>query len=245
MLEVLLPWFSSHELKRGRGQRLDLIRVISGIIYVLHEGCRWRALPPEFGRPHSIYTRFSRWQKLGLVSLLFENISADERTGSERSLDASHIKVHQDANVKNPEHEAIGMTRGGRNTKLHAVVDSAGHAVKLSLSAGQVNDSTRAAPMTADMQSGEELLADKAYDVDALRAEMSGRGISVCIPPKANRRHPAEFDKEKYKKRHHVENFFQRAKRCRRIGTRYEKTANMFMAFVFLFAAMDYTLHPI
>ena len=99
--------------------------------------------------------------------------------------------------------------------------------------------------MTSELQKGEKLLADKAYDVDALRTEMAERGIDVCIPPKSNRRRPAAYNKETYKNRHHVENFFQRAKRCRRIGTRYEKTARMFMAFIYLFASIDYTLHHI
>ena len=244
-MEILLPYFLQHELKRGTGKRLDLIPVICGMIYVLHEGIRWRALPTVFGCFSSVFTRFSRWEKRGLLKVLFEATAAAGNTGNERSLDASHIKVHQDANTKAPEDEAIGMTRGGRNTKLHAVVDSAGHAVRLSLTAGQVNDCTQASPMTSELQKGEKLLADKAYDVDALRTEMAERGIDVCIPPKSNRRRPAAYNKETYKNRHHVENFFQRAKRCRRIGTRYEKTARMFMAFIYLFASIDYTLHHI
>ena len=244
-MEILVPYFLQHELKRGTGKRLDLIPVICGMIYVLHEGIRWRALPTVFGCFSSVFTRFSRWEKRGLLKVLFEATAAAGNTGNERSLDASHIKVHQDANTKTPEDEAIGMTRGGRNTKLHAVVDSAGHAVRLSLTAGQVNDCTQASPMTSELQKGEKLLADKAYDVDALRTEMAERGIDVCIPPKSNRRRPAAYNKETYKNRHHVENFFQRAKRCRRIGTRYEKTARMFMAFIYLFASIDYTLHHI
>ena len=118
--------------------------MICGILYVLHEGTRWRALPTVFGCFSSVYTRFSRWEKRGLLKHLFEITAAAGSSGNERSLDASHIKVHQDANTKAPENEAMGMTRGGRNSKLHAVVDSAGHAVRLSLTAGQVNDCTQA-----------------------------------------------------------------------------------------------------
>jgi len=242
-MEILLPYFSQHELKRGTGKRLDLIPVICGMVCVLHEGMRWRALPAVFGCFSSVYTRFSRWEKRGLLKHLFEITAAAGSRGKERSLDASHIKVHQDANTKAPENEAMGMTRGGRNSKLHAVVDGAGHAVRLCLTAGQVNDCTQASSMTSALQKGEKLLADKAYDVDAVRCEMAQRGVDVCIPPKSNRRTPATYDKETYKSRHRVENFFQRAKRCLRIGTRYEKTARMFMAFVFLFASIDYTLH--
>lgn len=240
-----MPYFTEHELKRGTPKRLELIPVICGIVYILHEGIRWRALPRVFGNFSSVYTRFSRWEKRGLFKNHFKAIADAGKRGRERSLDASHIKVHQDANVKNPENESIGMTRGGRNTKLHAVVDEVGHAVRLSLTAGQVNDCTQSLPMTSELQEGEELLADKAYDVDALREEMKERGVTMCVPPKSNRKEPADYNKETYKNRHHVENFFQRAKRCRRIGTRYEKTEKMFMAFIHLFASMDYTLHGI
>lgn len=240
---MLLPFFKGHELKRGTGTRLDLESVICGILYVMHEGVRWRAMPKIFGSWSSVYTRFSRWEKRGLMTLLFESIAAAKKSGIERSLDASHIKVHQDANVKNAENEGVGMTRGGRNTKLHAVVDSVGHAVKLTLTAGQVHDSTQAVAMTADLASGDLLLADKAYDVDQLRNLLIAKDVATCIPPKSNRKKPATYDKETYKHRHFVENFFQRAKRCRRIGTRYEKTKSMFMAFVHLFASIDYQLH--
>ena len=245
MLEVLLPFFQSHETKRGRGRRLDLLPVICGILYVLHEGIRWRALPKVFGCWSSVYTRFSRWEKRGLLTQLFESTADSRKRGTERSLDASHIKVHQDANTKDPENEGIGMTRGGRNTKLHAVVDEVGHAVKLFLTAGQVNDCTQAVAMTADLSEGEHLLADKAYDVDEFRETLGAKGVTACIPPKSNRKRPATYDKETYKHRHFIENFFQRAKRCRRIGTRYEKTKVMFMASVCLFASMDYVLHRI
>ena len=244
-MEILLPYFTQHELKRGSGKRLDLIPVICGIIYIMHEGVRWRALLLVFGHFSSVYTRFSRWEKRQLFKGHFEAIAAEGKIGNERSLDASHIKVHQDANTKDPDNEAIGMTCGGRNTKLHAIVDSAGHPVRLSLTAGQVNDCTQSLPMTSELQAGEELLADRAYDVDALRNDMKEKGVAVCIPPKSNRRNPATYNKETYKKRHHVENFFQRAKRCRRIGTRYEKTGKIFMAFIYLFSSMDYTLHHI
>jgi len=240
---MLFPFFQQHEKSRGTGDRLDLVPVICGILYVLHEGIRWRALPKVFGCWSSVYTRFSRWEKRGLMTLLFEITAAAKKSGTERCLDASHIKVHQDANTKDPDSEGIGLTRGGRNTKLHAVVDAVGHAVRLSLTAGQVNDCTQASAMSAELTRGEKVLADKAYDVDALRKDWEARGIAVCIPPKSNRKSPATYDKEVYKRRHHVENFFQRAKRCRRIGTRYEKTKVMFMAFVCIFASIDYVLH--
>jgi transposase len=241
--DIVVPSFEALESKRGRGDRLDFVDVVCAIIYVLHEGVRWRALPAVFGNWKSIYTRMSRWSQRGALGAIFEVVSTDNQRGKLRHLDASHIKVHQDANVADPAAQAMGKTRGGRNTKLHAVVDSAGHAVRLKLTPGQDHDSKHALEMSDGLTPGQTLVADKAYDVDAIRAAVAGRGTGVCIPAKSNRKHPATHHKGYYKKRHEVENFFQRAKRCRRIGTRYEKTERMFMAFVTLFAIIDYYLH--
>jgi transposase len=65
------------------------------------------------------------------------------------------------------------------------------------------------------------LLADKAYDSDAIRADLQARNATAVIPPKTNRKAPAGFDKEMYKARSAVECTFKQA---RRFATRYEKT---------------------
>ncbi len=242
-MEVIVPSLLAVESKRGRGQRLDLVDVVCGIVYVLHEGIRWRALPTVFGKWESVYSRLYRWTKDDRTNEMFREVVLALKRGELRSLDASYVKVHQDANVANPEDEAMGSSRAGRTTKIHALVDDVGHAVKLELTGGNINDCTLAPVMMEPVAEGETLLADKAYDVDALRDALSGRGANACIPPKSNRKNPATYDKDTYKERHTVENFFQRAKRCRRIGTRYEKTKMMYMSFVTLFAIMDYFLH--
>lgn len=241
--ELIVPALAAIEPRRGRGGRLDLTDVVCGIIYVLHEAVRWRALPEVFGKWTGVYTRFSRWAHRGALDTLFEVVAGAHQRGKLRKLDASHIKVHQDANVAGSASQAVGMTRGGKNTKLHAVVDAGGHAVKLALTPAQDHDSTHALEMGADLLPGETLVADKAYDTDAIRAHFSARGVGLCIPAKSNRKRPAKHHAGHYKKRHKVENFFQRAKRCRRIGTRYEKTKTMFVAFITLFSTMDYFLH--
>jgi len=240
---MIVPALLATESRRGRGNRLDLVDVVSGIVFVLHEGIRWRALPTVFGRWQSVYSRFYRWTKRGIIEGLFAGVATSLRKGTMCSLDASYIKVHQDANVAHPENEAMGVSRGGRTTKVHALTDSAGHAVKLELTGGNVADCTKAPGMIQPVRKGDTVLADKAYDVDALREAIAVLEAEACIPPKSNRRNPASFDKPTYTRRHAVENFFQRMKRCRRLGTRYEKTKLMFMSFVNLFATMDYFLH--
>jgi len=82
------------------------------------------------------------------------------------------------------------------------------------------------------------LIADKAYDADKRVIEkLAASGKSVVIPPKANRRVAREYDREVYKTRHLIENFFAKIKQFRAIATRYEKTARNFLAGVYLTAA--------
>ena len=83
------------------------------------------------------------------------------------------------------------------------------------------------------------LIGDKGYDADVrVREALAAAGKSVVIPPRRNRTSPASYDKEMYKKRHKIENFFSRLKDFRSIGTRYEKTARNFLAGVHLAAAV-------
>jgi len=76
------------------------------------------------------------------------------------------------------------------------------------------------------------LLADKAYDSDAIIIQAKNQGINPVIPPKSNRKNQREFDKALYKLRHLVENTFLHLKRWRGIATRYAKNTASFIAAV-------------
>ena len=67
-----------------------------------------------------------------------------------------------------------------------------------------------------------------------MRAVLARSGKTAVIPPRRNRKNPATYDKELYKKRHHIETFFSRLKDFRAIATRYEKNACNFLAGVYL-----------
>ena len=91
----------------------------------------------------------------------------------------------------------------------------------------------------AETISADVLIADKGYDADRrVRAVLAGAGKTAVIPPRRNRKSPASYDKELYKKRHLIENFFSRLKDFRAIATRYEKSARNFLAGVYLAAAI-------
>ena len=87
--------------------------------------------------------------------------------------------------------------------------------------------------MTANL-----LIADRAFDADRrVLDRLAAAGKSAVIPPRPNRVTPREFDRELYKERHLIENFFCKLKQFRAIATRYDKTARNFLAAVHLAAA--------
>ena len=104
------------------------------------------------------------------------------------------------------------------------------------LTAGQVSDHIGAKllyPVLPDGSpngTGAVMIADKGYDSDEYRAALKAKGIASCIPPRKGRKAPAAFCKTQYKQRNKVENMFGRFKDWRRIATRYDRRADVFMA---------------
>lgn len=134
---------------------------------------------------------------------------------------------------KDGEDQAIGRSRGGLTTKIHAVVDALGNPVALSLTPGQTADITQAEPLLDRIEPG-ALLADKGYDSDALVAVLEERDITPVIPSKANRKEQRTTDFALYRERNLVERFFCTLKNYRAIATRYDKLANTYLAGVLL-----------
>jgi transposase len=83
----------------------------------------------------------------------------------------------------------------------------------------------------------DRLLGDKGYDSDAIRDDLTKRGIAPVIPPRSNRKTPIEYDHEAYKRRNLIERCVNRLKQFRRIATRYEKTARAYLSMLCIAAA--------
>ena len=105
------------------------------------------------------------------------------------------------------------------------------------LTPGQAHDLACAEPLIESVDLG-ALIADKAYDADALIDTLSLREINAVIPPKANRKNPRACDFALYCERNLVERFFNKLKHFRAIATRYDKLARNFLAGVQLASAM-------
>lgn len=102
---------------------------------------------------------------------------------------------------------------------------------------GLPHDLRETRPLLQNLSAG-HLLADRAFDADWLRSDLAERDITPVIPPKSNRKFPAEFDKETYKWRHLVENYFGKLKESRGIAMRSCKTDQSFTAFISLAATL-------
>jgi transposase len=124
----------------------------------------------------------------------------------------------------------IGRTKGGLNSKLHAVCDEIGRPIIFLLTEGQTSDHKGAAMIYPVLPDADTLIGDKGYDSDAFREALAERGITPCIPPRAKRRSPATYCKALYKQRHKVENMFARLKDWRRISMRYDRCTHTFFS---------------
>jgi len=102
---------------------------------------------------------------------------------------------------------------------------------------GQAHDLRGTAVLIEGLSCG-QLLADRAFDANWLREALTAARIVAVIPPKSNRRFPAEFDRHTYKWRHLIENFFQKLKEYRGIAMRFCKTDTSYTAFVALTATV-------
>jgi len=118
------------------------------------------------------------------------------------------------------------------------MVDALGNPIGFLLSPGQAHDLEGADALLPQMKA-DTLLADKAYDADERVIEpLLAAGKNPVIPPKSNRKIQRTFDKEMYKARHLMENFYCKLKQYRAIATRYDKTARNFLAAIHLAATV-------
>ena len=198
-------------------------------------------MPSSYGKWNSVYRFHLRWAKKGVFERMVKKTAAKLNDDVFKIIDGSHVKVHQDACycLTSPENQCFGKTKGGRNTKLHAMTNAAGRLLDLRLVPGQEHELKTARELLGEVK-GKVILGDKGYDSDKLRCQVQKDGGVALIPGKKGRKNPVFYLKEIGKHRHVVENYFCRIKRYRRIATRYDRRAETYLSFVFLASLMDW-----
>lgn len=122
-------------------------------------------------------------------------------------------------------------------TKILALNDALGNLVRFQLMPGQRHDSVEVAPLI-EGTTFEAFIADKAFDSNAIIAAFDERGAKVVISQHPRRKQPLIIDREMYKWRHLIENFFCKIKEFKRIAMRSDKTDQSFSAMIYLTAAV-------
>ena len=235
-IKDILPGREGHVGVTAKDNRV----FVEAVLYRYRAGIPWRDLPERFGDPIKIHTRFSRWAKSGVWKKVFAILAAD--ADNEYAMIDSTIVRRPPAQCRCPkkdgEDQAIGRSKGGLSTKIHAMVDALGNPLAFFLTPGQAHDLEGADALLPHLKA-DTLLADRAFDADERVIEpLIAAGKAAVIPPKSNRKTPRQFDKEMYKARHLIENFVCRLKQYRAIATRYDKTARNFLAGIHLAASV-------
>ena len=122
-------------------------------------------------------------------------------------------------------------------TKILALTDALGNLVRFELLPGQRFDTVGVAPLIKGL-AFDALLADKAFDSNAIIAELDARGAKAVISQHPRRAQPLSIDDEMYTWRHLIENFFCKLKEFKRIAMRADKTDQSFSAMIYLAAAV-------
>src|SRR6476646_1680752 len=140
--------------------------------------------------------------------------------------------------TRGEQKQAVGRSRGGRNTKIHALADAKGRLLAILLTGGEAHDCPVAERLIRRVKPPKKMLGDTAYDSAELRADLDQRGTKPVIPNRCNRKQPFSFSKRLYKLRWRIESAFNRLKDFRRIATRYDRLSRNYLASVCLAAVL-------
>ena len=232
----------------GMDERLFL----DALIFIVREGCSWRSIPAAYGKWNSIYKKFRSWESqnifqriyfclMGLCDPNADGLVLVEQIYYAISIDSTSNKAHQHAagaRKDAPESDVkqhIGTSRGGQNTKVHALVNDELEMVAFELTGGQVHDSKMAISLLEAANIAFVYFnADMAYGNKKKREYIKSLEADMACPNKSNAKIIYKFDKGQYKGRNVVERYFQKLKCYRRIATRYDKLACVYRAFIYI-----------
>ena len=122
-------------------------------------------------------------------------------------------------------------------TKIHLAADGRGRPLRVILTPGQWGDAPQA-PMLLEGYRPDHVIADKAYDSNALRDLIESLGAVAVVPCNPTRKRLIPYDFTIYKLRNRIERCFNKLKHFRRIATRYDRRAAYFLAFIHIACAM-------
>jgi transposase len=249
--------------RTGRPRR-DRRAILDGIVWILRTGAPWRDLPREFGPWATVWDLFDTWNGDGMLEAILCRMRAAGIDAGliDRELwcvDGTVVRAARcaagggkDDDPDEPADHTLGRSRGGFSTQIELLCDGHGHPLDFHLMPGQAHETTGLVPLLEGAEErlvdgeGEPiawpvaLAGDKGFRADGIDEYLLEMGITPVIPSKENEDRAAraeEFDREAYRRRSIVECLIGWLKECRRILSRFEKTAKNFggmikMAFI-------------
>ena len=134
---------------------------VEAVLWTARTGSPWRDLSDCFGHWHRVYVRYNHWSHKGTWANILAEVS-DDSDIEYLMVDGSIVRVHQHGAAKKQQHEqAMGKSRGGLSTKIHAAVDALGNPVRLLLTAGKTSKYTQAEALVEGFEASYQLCASR------------------------------------------------------------------------------------
>ena len=187
--------------------------------------------PEKYGNWNSIFRRFRRWSASGVWESAAVALAETMAESGHYNIDSTSVRAHVSAaGGKGGSIDELLGSRGGFTSKIHCLGDARGRPIAFNLTPGEAADcKTYDTLIELPEQAPDALLADKAYDTDAIRDDLKKRGIKAVIPPKSNRTATIRYSKRLYRERNCIERVIGHLKINRAIATRYDQLADSFL----------------
>jgi len=224
---------------KGGRPALDKRKALRGIFWILDNGAKWKDLPRQFGCKSSVHKYFTLWVRSGVFEALMRDAGAlvEERNGYrlyECFVDGTFSKAKGGG-------DGIGLTKAGKGVKIMVLVDARGLPIAVTTGSAGPHESKLVQGMFGFMLSRgtpERIIGDKAYDSDALDAQLAEQGVEMIAPHRRNRK-PENTTQDgrslrRYKRRWTVERTISWFQNFRRLCIRYEKSTMLFQGFLHL-----------
>src|SRR5215218_5044985 len=220
------------ERKRKNGLQV----VVSGIIYLLENGCKWERLPPQYGNYKLVWYYYHKWMVFGVLEQLLYTLNQKVRVQQGREKEPSLVIVDsQSAKTPAFSGEEVGYDAGKKvkGRKRHLAVDTQGNVMAAGVSAASVHD-----------KAGTKVLKDDVEDLERVKKVIADGAYGGTAPFTANGRIQWEIVEKKatggrfkvLPKRWIVERTFAWLQNFRRLAKDYEKTLHMAKAMIIMSA---------
>jgi transposase len=208
---------------------------VEAALYRYRARIPWRDLPERFGDFKAVHTRFTQWSEKRVWQKVFEILS-QEADNAYAMIDATIVRAHQhSAGAKKRQRSSDWTVRWRSEHEDSCDLRRSWQSNWFSPHTRPNTRSGKGRCVDGSPREAGMVFADKAYDADErMRRKLKEKAREAVIPPKKNRLEPSHYDRNLYKSRHLIENFFAKLKQYGAIATRYDKTSVNFLGAIHL-----------